>query len=96
MIPKKKKPSLMERRAVIMEPGEKRIYTLMQQLNTIREEKLTKRKEKKLEKQVIRKRIAAKEEKITLEITKTKRKESFRAKGLKEDQGGPRKKLRVK
>ncbi len=43
---KRRKPSLLQRRAVVMEKKEKMAYTLMQTINTIRNEKETKRKTK--------------------------------------------------
>ncbi|KAL3698605.1 hypothetical protein R1sor_012681 [Riccia sorocarpa] len=43
--PKRKEKSLESKRAVIMEPHEKKLFTLVQQLNTIRKEKAKKRKE---------------------------------------------------
>lgn len=42
---KQKQPTLEARRAVVLEPHERKIYTLVQQLNTIRNEKVRKRKE---------------------------------------------------
>ncbi|KAL2645256.1 hypothetical protein R1flu_012843 [Riccia fluitans] len=43
--PKRKEKTLEGKRAVIMEPHEKKLFTLVQQLNTIRKEKAKKRKE---------------------------------------------------
>ena len=41
---KSKKQSYLNKRAVVLEPEEKKIVTLMQQLNTLRNEKDRKRK----------------------------------------------------
>ena len=46
MLAKRKKPSLLTKNAVVMEPEEKRVYRLMQQINTIKNEKIAKKKEK--------------------------------------------------
>jgi ribosome biogenesis protein BMS1 len=46
---KSKKQSYLSKRAVILEPEEKKIVTLMQQLNTLRNEKDRKRKIKNVE-----------------------------------------------
>ncbi|GLI71471.1 hypothetical protein VaNZ11_016609 [Volvox africanus] len=43
--PKRRRKTLEQKRAVVMEPGEKKAYTLIQQLNTIRNEKTRKRQE---------------------------------------------------
>lgn len=47
---------------MVLNPGEKKIYTLMQQINTLRNEKDRIRDEKKKEKDVVRQRAKAKEE----------------------------------
>ncbi|KXZ47518.1 hypothetical protein GPECTOR_34g677 [Gonium pectorale] len=43
--PARKRKTLEQKRAVVMEPGEKKAYTLLQQLNAIRNEKARKRRE---------------------------------------------------
>ncbi len=45
LMKKARKPSLATRRAVVAEPEERKLYSLMQQLNTINRDKLNKRKE---------------------------------------------------
>jgi ribosome biogenesis protein BMS1 len=75
---KSKKESYLNKRAVILEPEEKKIVTLMQQLNTLRNEKTRKRKIKNTEK---REELEKKKAKIaaTTEIkTKERRKTYFR------------------
>jgi hypothetical protein len=56
------RPTFATKRAVVLNPGEKKIYTLMQQINTLRNEKDRIREEKKKEKDVVRQRAKAKEE----------------------------------
>lgn len=46
VLPKRKKASLLTKNAVVMEPDEKRVYRLMQQINTIKNDKLAKKKDK--------------------------------------------------
>ena len=71
LLKKQSKPSLMTRRAVIREPDEKRIVTLLQQINTIKHDKDAKRKVKDAE----RKAIYLKKKKGTEESIMKKRKE---------------------
>lgn len=60
----KKKQSLMNRRAVVLEPEEKKIVSLIQQINTLKRDKDAKRSAKEKErKQVYLKKKAANEEK---------------------------------
>jgi ribosome biogenesis protein BMS1 len=46
LLPKRKKPSLLTKNAVVMEPDERRVHRLMQQINTIKNDKLAKKKDK--------------------------------------------------
>lgn len=54
-------PTYIQRRAVVLQPEEKQIYSMMQQINTIRREKELKRKAKDLEKKMEYSRKRAKE-----------------------------------
>ncbi|KAI8969271.1 hypothetical protein BDF20DRAFT_793766, partial [Mycotypha africana] len=75
---KSKKASYLAKRAVILEPEEKKIVTLMQQLNTLRNEKDRKRKLKNNER---REALEQKRAKIAAENeikTKQRRKEFFK------------------
>ncbi|ORX85008.1 DUF663-domain-containing protein [Anaeromyces robustus] len=83
VLKKQKKPSLMARRAVVLEPKEKKIYTLMQQINTLKHEKDKKRKLKTQERKEVYLKKQAKEEKIKEEKQSKKRKEIYRAEGKK-------------
>lgn len=73
---KSKKVSYMAKRAVVLEPEEKKIVTLMQQLNTLRNEKTRKRKIKNEEK---RGELEKKKAKIaaTTEIKEKERRKTY-------------------
>ncbi|CAO3607470.1 unnamed protein product [Mucor hiemalis] len=75
---KSKKQSYLEKRAVILEPEEKKIVTLMQQLNTLRNEKTRKRKLKNEEKREVLEKKKAKIAATTEIKTKERRKTYFR------------------
>lgn len=76
-----------------MDADEKKKYTFIQAVNTIRNEKLAKKKEKKVERKLARsKELARKEEK--LEATrKAKKRQHYRAEG-KVEAARERKRLR--
>ncbi|KAF7721972.1 Glycoside hydrolase 2 (Mannanase, beta-galactosidase) [Apophysomyces ossiformis] len=73
-----KKQSYEAKRAVVLEPEEKKIYTLMQQLNTLRNEKTRKRKLKDAERRAENVKKRAKEEAVTVEKDKERRRAYFR------------------
>ncbi|KAI7907171.1 uncharacterized protein BX663DRAFT_495057 [Cokeromyces recurvatus] len=75
---KSKKQSYMSKRAVILEPEEKKIYTLMQQLNTLRNEKDRKRKLKNNERREMVEKKRAKIAEINEKKEKERRKDYFR------------------
>lgn len=75
---KSKKRSYLAKRAVVLEPEEKKIYTLMQQLNTLRNEKTRKRKLKDTERRENLEKKKAKVEKTNVLKEKERRKEYFR------------------
>lgn len=78
---KRKSKGYVAGRAVIMESGEKKKYTFLQALNTIRNEKVKIRKEKKEERKLeVAKKNAKKEEALS-EVRKAKRKMQYRAQG---------------
>ncbi|KAG0378533.1 Glycoside hydrolase 2 (Mannanase, beta-galactosidase) [Mortierella sp. AD032] len=93
-----KKPGLLQRRAVMLEPEEKKIYTLMQQINTLKRDKDTKRAEKAKEKKVVYDKKKAKETANYDNRVKRERKEVFRTQGKEQkraalkEAGGRRKK----
>ena len=82
MLPQKKQ-TYLQKRAVVMEPEEKRAVALMQQLRALRKDKVAKRKEKKAEKREEREKALAKEEAKKGEKEKEKRKEYMRIAGQK-------------
>ncbi|CAO3647384.1 unnamed protein product [Cunninghamella echinulata] len=72
------KKSYLAKRAVILEPEEKKIYTLMQQLNTLRNEKNLKRKQKDAERRENNERKKAKIAEMDDIKNKERRKDYFR------------------
>jgi ribosome biogenesis protein BMS1 len=78
-----KKQTYLQKRAVVMEPEEKKAIALMQQIRALRKDQVTRRKEKKNERnEVKRKKLARVEEKKESK-EKEKRKEYMRAAGMK-------------
>lgn len=75
---KSKKESYLSKRAVILEPEEKKIVTLMQQLNTLRNEKDRKRKIKNVERLDAYAKKKAKVAEQNESKTKERRKDYFR------------------
>ena len=78
---KRKGKGYVTGRAVIMDTAEKKKYTFLQALNTIRNDKVTIRKQKKAERKVESTKKNAKKEEALDEIRKVKRKMKFRAEG---------------
>ncbi|KAI9263384.1 hypothetical protein BDA99DRAFT_510092 [Phascolomyces articulosus] len=72
------KKSYLAKRAVILEPEEKKIYTMMQQLNTIKNDKDKKRKIKDTERRLENIKKKAKLEATKADKEKERRKEYFR------------------
>lgn len=56
-----KNKSYTNKRAVVMEPQERKMYTMMQQARTIRNDKVLKRKAKKMEKRAKKRKIMERE-----------------------------------
>jgi ribosome biogenesis protein BMS1 len=56
-----KKKTYDTKRAVVMEPKERKMYTMMQQVRTIRNDKIKKRKAKKIEKRAKRQKVMERE-----------------------------------
>ncbi|KAI8639019.1 hypothetical protein BD408DRAFT_422150 [Parasitella parasitica] len=75
---KNKKQSYLSKRAVVLEPEEKKIVTLMQQLNTLRNEKDRKRKIKNSERLEMVEKKRAKIAETNETKTKERRKDYFR------------------
>ncbi|KAI8089812.1 uncharacterized protein BX664DRAFT_297772 [Halteromyces radiatus] len=73
-----KKKSYLAKRAVVLEPEEKKIYTMMQQLNTLRNEKDRKRKIKDTERREIYEKKKAKIAEMDVTKERERRKDYFR------------------
>lgn len=80
-MPKLKKPSLITRSAVVMEPEEKKIHTLIQRINTIANEKQRKKriKSKEVHDKHMKKLKAVGI--IDQKMSKERRKEHYKAEG---------------
>ncbi|KAF9580192.1 Glycoside hydrolase 2 (Mannanase, beta-galactosidase) [Lunasporangiospora selenospora] len=101
LLKSQKKPGLLQRRAVMLEPEEKKIYTLMQQINTLKHEKDRKRTERAKERKADYDKKKAKETTNYENRVKRERKEVFRTQGKEQkraamkEAGGRRKKQRT-
>ncbi|KAF8336781.1 hypothetical protein F5887DRAFT_1245706 [Amanita rubescens] len=82
MVPQAKK-TYLQKRAVVMEPEEKKAIALLQQMKALRKEKVVRRKEKKAEKKVERAKKMEREEQKKGEKEKEKKKEVMRIIGQK-------------
>ncbi|KAJ3155122.1 Glycoside hydrolase 2 (Mannanase, beta-galactosidase) [Geranomyces variabilis] len=97
LLKKQSKPTLMTRRAVVMEPHEKKVTALIQALNTIHKEKARKAKEKTTAKREKYLKKKHDEESMTAGKKKEKMKDFYRDEGKKRvreeraAQGGSRK-----
>ncbi|KAI8927930.1 hypothetical protein BC831DRAFT_503643 [Entophlyctis helioformis] len=83
LLSKQKKPTLMQRRAVVMEPHERKIATLIQTINTIKNDKAQKRKEKTKEKRAEYNKKKAKVAEMDKKMGAERSKEFFREMGKK-------------
>jgi ribosome biogenesis protein BMS1 len=81
LMKKQSKPTLLTRRAVVMEPEEKKIHTLIQRINTISNEKQRKKKIKNQEVHAafLKKREGV--EAMDAKMSKERRKEHYKAEG---------------
>lgn len=82
MKPQRKK-TYMAKRAVIMEPEEKKAIALMQQIRALRKDQITKRKEKQSERKAAHHKKVEKEQATREMKDKEKRREIMRGIGLK-------------
>ncbi|TRM61106.1 hypothetical protein BD626DRAFT_460346 [Schizophyllum amplum] len=78
-----KRATYLQKRAVVMEPEEKRAIALLQQMRALRGDAVARRREKKAEKRDEREKRMAKEEARKGEKEKEKRKEYMRVAGQK-------------
>ncbi|TFK48648.1 DUF663-domain-containing protein [Heliocybe sulcata] len=96
------KQTYMQKRAVVMEPEEKKAVALLQQIRALRKDQVQRRKEKQHERKEVRRKKAEKEEKGREEKDREKRKEVMRVAGIKskreaerEEGGGSRKRRKT-
>ena len=73
----------MQKRAVVLEPEEKKAIALLQQIRALRKDQVARRKEKQNERKEVHRQKVAKEEAKKSEKDKEKRKEYMRAAGMK-------------
>jgi ribosome biogenesis protein BMS1 len=90
------KKTYLQKRAVVLEPEEKKAIALLQQVRALRRDQVVRRKQKQDERKTAHKKKEEKEEAKQSERDKDKRKEHMRSLGLKakraeEDSGGSRK-----
>jgi ribosome biogenesis protein BMS1 len=81
---KRKKKGYLSKRAVVLEPEERKKVAFIQALNTIRKEKVRIRKEKKNEKKAERDKETAKKDAAIEEARKVNKKREYRAEGKRE------------
>ncbi|KAH6783824.1 P-loop containing nucleoside triphosphate hydrolases superfamily protein [Perilla frutescens var. hirtella] len=77
-LPSRKRPLLENRRAVVMEPHERKVHALVQHLQLIRSEKMKKRKLKEEAKKKAHEVERAKEEQISKKRQREERRERYR------------------
>lgn len=78
---KRRKKSYMSKRAVVMEADEKKKYTFVQAINTIRNEKRAKRKEKNSERRLEKSKETAKKEEKLEAARKARKRQQHRTEG---------------
>ena len=79
----KSRQTYMQKRAVVLEPEEKKAIALLQQIRALRKDQVARRKEKQNERKEVHRQKVAKEEAKKSEKDKEKRKEYMRAAGMK-------------
>ncbi|PSS06575.1 hypothetical protein PHLCEN_2v3633 [Hermanssonia centrifuga] len=77
------KQTYMQKRAVVMEPEEKKAIALLQQIRALRKDQVVRRREKQNQRKEVHRQKVAKEEAQKSEKDKEKRKEYMRAAGMK-------------
>ncbi|EIW81233.1 DUF663-domain-containing protein [Coniophora puteana RWD-64-598 SS2] len=86
--PKLMKPqqrqTYMQKRAVIMEPEEKKAVALLQQVRALRKDQVARRREKQKERKEVHRKKIEKDDEKRIEKDKEKRKEIMRAAGMKQ------------
>ncbi|KAH9179099.1 DUF663-domain-containing protein [Lactarius sanguifluus] len=79
----RKKETYLQKRAVLLEPEEKKALAVMQQMHALRKEAIARRREKKQERSEIRKKRLEKDERRKREKEREERKEHMRVAGIK-------------
>jgi ribosome biogenesis protein BMS1 len=82
MKPQKRK-TYLQKRAVLLEPEEKKALAVMQQMRALRKEAIARRRDKKQERTETRKKRIEKDEQKKGEKKKEQRKEQMRIAGMK-------------
>ena len=82
------KPLYMEKRAVVLEPEEKKLFNLMQNIMTIKNEKDAKRKAKEAERRKDYMKRKEKEDAIQSEKMKTRKKDDYRREAMNNKRKG--------
>lgn len=77
------RPTYMQKRAVVLEPEEKKAMALLQQVRALRKDQVARRREKQEERRTVHRKKVATEEAKKSEKDKEKRKEYMRAAGKK-------------
>jgi ribosome biogenesis protein BMS1 len=78
-----KRTTYLQKRAVLLEPEEKKALAVMQQMQALRKEAIARRREKKHERAETRKKRLEKDEQKKSEKKKEERKEHMRIAGIK-------------
>ena len=78
---KRKKKSYASKRAVVMDAAEKKKYTFLQAVNTIRNEKKAKRKEKNAERRLVKSKEQAKKDEKLDAARRARKRQQHRADG---------------
>ncbi|KAJ7542996.1 hypothetical protein O6H91_09G021300 [Diphasiastrum complanatum] len=79
---KRKEPLLENRRAVVLEPHERKVYTLVQQLQTIRNEKAKKRKQQQEKRKQAYDSQKARDEELRKKNQQEERRKRYREEGI--------------
>lgn len=101
LVKQQHRQTYLQKRAVVLEPEEKKAIALLQQIRALRKDQVTRRKEKQEHRRAAHRQKVEKEEAKKGEKEKKKRKEHMRAAGMKarqesgEDGGRERKRRRT-
>lgn len=96
------KATYLQKRAVVLEPEEKKAIALLQQVRALRKDQIVRRKEKQAERANVHRKKVEKEEAVRNEKEKEKRRSYMRAAGIKhkqdaeKEEGRGRKRQRTK